>query len=304
MSTAHPQEGRGLAWFAWGTVCCVWGTTYLAIKVALGTIPPFLMGGLRYVVAGLLLGAIVRLRGHKLPGPAIWGTLAIQAFCLIFMGNGGVVWAEQYLATGLTSVLIATVPFWMTSVDAMMRDGKQLFLRQWVGLIVGFLGIVLLVWPDITAGGVAGRGFAIGVISVQLACAGWAVGSAYTRRRVLRGDILGSAAIQMLFVGVFMLLAGTALDEWPRLSFNGTTLLAFVYLVVIGSVIAFAAYSYALQHLDIAIVSLYTYVNPVIAVLLGTLLLGEPFHPRAGAAIAVILSGVVIVNPPWKMRRT
>jgi drug/metabolite transporter (DMT)-like permease len=293
-----PPGSRRLAWIAWVTVCVVWGTTYLAIKVALETIPPFLMGGLRYIPAGVLLGAIVRARGRSLPPSSAWPSLAVLGFCMLFMGNGGVVWGEQYLPSGLTAVLIGTVPFWMTSVDAMMRDGKQLAVRQWLGLIVGFAGIVLLVWPDITAGGRHGRSVATGVVALQLACAGWAVGSAYTRRRVMPGDILGSAALQMVAGGVFMLLAGTALGEWSRLTFNAHTTWSLIYLIVAGSIVGFAAYSYALQYLDVAIVSLYTYVNPVIAVALGTMVLSEAFHLRMVAAAGIIFTGVMIVGKP------
>lgn len=292
------MKTRRLAWFAWATVCVVWGTTYFAIKVALATIPPFLLGGMRYIIAGLLLASIVRARGHRLPPRAAWGQLAILGFCMLLMGNGGVAWAEQYLASGLTAVLIGTAPFWMVSVDAMMRDGKQLFARQWLGLIVGFAGIAFLVWPDITVGGTDGRHFAMGVAALQIGCAGWAVGSSYTRRHVVAGDALGAASVQMVAGGIFMLMLGTALGEWPQLSFNATTASALAYLVVAGSIIGFGAYSYALQHLDVAIVSLYTYVNPVIAVGLGTLLLGEPFHVRMLAAAVVILTGIVIVGQP------
>jgi len=302
VTEAPHASHRRLAWTAWATICVVWGTTYLAIKIALDTIPPFLMGGLRYVLAGALLAGLLAARGHRLPPRSEWKTLAVLGFCMIFMGNGGVVWGLRYLPSGIASVLIATNPFWMTSVDAMMRDGKQLFARQWVGLLVGFCGIVLLLWPDITAGGAYGRGFAIGVVSLQLACAGWAIGSAYTRRHVLRSDILGSAAAQMIFGGMFMLLVGTALGEWGRLSFNVTTGFSFAYLVIVGSIVGFGAYSYALQHLEVAIVSLYTYVNPAIAVALGTLALGEPFDLRMLGAIAVIVLGVLIVGQPGRSR--
>jgi drug/metabolite transporter (DMT)-like permease len=289
---------RRLAWVAWVTICVVWGTTYFAIKIALETIPPFLMGGLRYVAAGVLLGVVVVLRGHRLPPRAAWGRLAVLGFFMLLMGNGGVVWGVQFLPSGLAAVLIGTAPFWMTGVDALVGAGKQLFLRQWCGLVVGFAGITLLVWPDITAGGREGLAFAVGVIALQLGCVGWAVGSAYTRRHVMPGDILGSAAMQMTAGGVFMLLVGTALGEWPRLGFNLVTTASFVYLVVAGSVIGFGAYSYALQHLDVAIVSLYTYINPVIAVALGTIVLGEPFHLRMLIAAAVIVVGILIVGPP------
>jgi drug/metabolite transporter (DMT)-like permease len=293
-SAHHPR----LAWIAWGTICVVWGTTYLAIKIALATIPPFVMGGLRYVAAGLILGAAARVGGNALPPAHTWGRLAVLGFCMLLIGNGGVAWGSQYLPSGLVAVLVGMSPFWMTGVDALMRDGKQLFARQWLGLSVGFVGITTLVWPDITAGGASGRMFAAGVVALQLACAGWAVGSAYTRRHVMPGHVFGAAAVQMAAGGAFMLVAGTLAGEWSRLSFSGATTLALAYLVIVGSVIGFAAYSYALQHLDVAVVSLYTYVNPVIAVGLGTLVLDEPFHLRMAVAAGIIAAGILIVGRP------
>jgi drug/metabolite transporter (DMT)-like permease len=285
------------AWIAWGAVCVIWGTTYLAIKVALESIPPFLMGGMRYVVAGLLLAGLLRLQGRALPARSMWGTLAVLGFFMLLLGNGGVVWGEQYVPSGLTAVLISTNPFWMLGVDALFRGGKQIQARQWWGLAVGFAGIVVLVWPDITAGGRTGYGFLFGVIALQIACAGWAVGSIYTRRHVMPSDVLGAAALQMVFGGLLMLSLGTGLGEWSRLAFTGRTSLALAYLILAGSVVAFAAYSYALRYLDVAIVSLYTYVNPVIAVALGTLLLHEPFRMRMILAAAIIVVGILIVRP-------
>ena len=285
------------AWIAWIAVCVIWGTTYLGIKVALATIPPFLMGGLRYVAAGVVLAAALSAQGRPLPPRSDWGGLAILGFFMFLFGNGGVVWGEQYVPSGLTAVLVGTSPFWMVGIDAMVTRGQQMFVRQWVGMFVGFLGIVLLVWPDITAGGGTGRGFFFGVIALQIACIGWAIGSAYTRRHVAPRDVLGAASLQMLFGGLFMLLAGTALGEWDDLSFTPKTTFALAYLTLLGSVVAFAAYSYALRHLNVAIVSLYTYVNPVIAVALGTILLDEPFHVRMLIAGAIILTGILIVGP-------
>jgi drug/metabolite transporter (DMT)-like permease len=255
------------------------------------------MGGLRYSVAGAVLAVIVLLRGRALPPPAVWGRLAVISFFMLVLGNGGVVWGEQFVPSGLTAVLIGTSPFWMVSVDAMVTPGRQMHIRQWLGLAVGFAGIVILVWPDIAAGGAGGRGFALGVLSLQVACAGWAIGSSYTRRHVMPRDVLGSAALQMLFGGLLMLLAGGAMGEWPRIGFTLRTGLALGYLTVAGSVVAFAAYSYALQHLEVAIVSLYTYVNPIIAVALGTIVLGEAFHMRMLVAAGVIVAGVLIVGP-------
>ena len=285
------------AWIAWIAVCVIWGTTYLAIKIALETIPPFLMGGLRYSAAGVGLAALIMMRGRALPALSTWPRLAVLGFFMIGFGNGGVVIGSHWLPSGLTAVLIATSPFWMVSVEAMVSGGQQLHLRQWAGLTVGFLGILVLVWPDLSSGGEAMRGMLWGVIAVQLACAGWAVGSTYTRRHVMPSDVLGAAAMQMLFGGVFMLIAGTLHGEWVRLAFSPRTAWAFAYLTLAGSIIAFAAYSYALRHMDVAVVSLYTYINPVIAVALGAVVLGETLGWRTFVAAGLIAVGVVVVGP-------
>lgn len=303
------RAGGRLAWAAWASVCVIWGTTYLGIKIALATVPPFLMGGLRYAAGGVILAALLQLRRHPLPRLSEWRTLAVLGIFMLLLGNGGVVWGEQYVPSGLTAVLIATSPFWMVSVDALVTRDHHLHARQWAGLVIGFAGIVVLVWPDlveVVSGGPASRsgwGFLAGLVSVQIACAGWAVGSSYTKRHVVPADVLGSAAVQMMFGGLYMLLTGTLLGEWRALSFTSTTFAALVYLCLAGSVVAFAAYSYALQHLDIAVVSLYTYINPVIAVALGTLVLSEPFQARMIVAAGVIVVGIIVVGPVSKPQR-
>lgn len=284
------------AWLAWLAVCLIWGTTYVAVKVSLQTVPPFLQGGLRNIAAGLILAAGLVARGHILPPRPAWRRLAVLGFFMFLLGNGGVVWGVEHLPSGLAAVLVGTSPFWMVGVEAIVAGSGKFHVRQLIGLIVGFAGIVLLVWPDIAQGGVGGRTFLLGVISVQLACAGWAIGSSYTRRHVMPADVLGSAAMQMVFGGLLLTLLGTSLGEWGRLSFTGQTAGAMIYLVLAGSVIAFTAYSYALRHLDVATVSLYTYINPVIAVALGTILLDEPFHIRMVIAAGVILIGTLIVG--------
>jgi drug/metabolite transporter (DMT)-like permease len=291
------------AWVAWGAVCLIWGTTYLAIKVALDTIPPFLMGGIRYVIGGALLAGWVIARRQALPPAGEWWHLSVLGFLMITVGNGGVVWGEQYLASGLTAVLIATAPFWMVAIDALLPHAERLSRRQAAGLLIGFAGILLLVWPDLALGGSISRGVVTGVLSVQLACIGWSVASAYTRRHAVSRNVLGVAAVQMFFGGLFMLLIGTLRGEWSLLYFSAKTGAVLVYLTLFGSVLAFAAYSYALRHLPIATVSLYSYINPVIAVALGTMLLGEPFRVSMIAAAAVIALGVVAVRPPRRLSR-
>jgi len=288
---------RQRAWIAWTAVAIIWGTTFMFIKIALNTVPPFMIGGVRYLVGGVTLATILRARGRRLPAPAEWLPYAILGFLMFVLGNGGVAWSEQYLSTGLTAVVVGTNPFWMVSVNAVMSDDHHLRPRQWAGLAIGFSGIVMLVWPDISFAGRGSRTLLAGVLALQIGSIGWAIGSSYARKRLASTDILGSAALQMIFGGILMLLIGGALGEWGRVSFTAKTTLALAYLTFVGAVVAFAAYSYALQHLPISIVSLYTFVNPVIAVGLGVWLMGEAFHARMIVAAAVIFTGILVVGP-------
>jgi drug/metabolite transporter (DMT)-like permease len=282
---------------AWAIVCIVWGTTYLGIRIALETIPPMLMASFRWIAAGTLMLATFTIRRERLPPPSHFGSLAILGVLLLGFGNGGIVWAEQTVPSGLTAVLAATSPFWMVGIDAFMPDGDRLSVRRAVGLVVGFSGIVLLVWPELQSG-VSGRAFLEGVMSAQLACVGWAIGSTYARRHARSENVLGSAAYQMLFGGMFLLAIGLLRGEWATLRFTPRTAGALAYLTVFGAVVAFSAYAYALKHLPVAFVSLYAYINPVIAVALGTLVLAEAFTARTVVSAAIVLVGVWAVSAP------
>ena len=290
--TARHETRR--AWIAWFAICVIWGTTYLAIKVALGTIPPLLTGGLRYLIATVIMITLLKVQRRPFPPRSAWPAQALIGFAMLGLGNGGVVIAEQYLTSGLTAVLVGTSPFWMVGIDALFPDGQRLRLQQLVGMTVGFLGIVLLVWPDLQAD--LGPGTLIGVIAVQVACMGWSIASSYSKRHHST-DVIGMATLQMMFGGILMTVVATLRGEWSQLSFTPSTLGALAYLAVLGSVVAFVAYSYALKHLPISVVSLYTYVNPVIAVALGALLLSEPFGARQMMAAGVIALGMFIVRP-------
>lgn len=286
---------RKRAYLAFAAVCVIWGTTYLGIKIALETIPPFAMGGLRYTAAGITLALLLRMRGTPLPPLQSWPSLALVGFFMLGLGNGGVTYGEQYVPSGLAAVLIATSPFWMTGVESLWPGGERLKARHIAGLIVGFSGILVLVWPDLFASS-ASASYAVGVMALQVACVGWAIGSSYAKRFTQTRDVLAAASLQMFFGGVWMLVFATLAGEWPRLAFNGRTSFALVYLTVFGSIAAYTAYAYALKYLPVSTVSLYTYVNPVIAVVLGTLLLDEPFGARMLVAAAIIAAGILIVG--------
>ena len=301
MTPPTPRQRR-LAYFSWITVCIVWGTTYLGIRVSLETMPPMLMGGLRWLIAGSLLALYVRARGDRLPPPSRWGGVALLGFLMLGLGNGGVVVAEQWVPSGLAAVIVASNPFWMAAVEAALPDGERLRANIVVGLLIGFSGIVVLVWPDLTFNAAGRRGFLAGVIALQIASVGWSIGSAYSKRHARKDNVLGTTAFQMLAGGVILTAAGTVLGEWPHLSFTRQTALALIYLSTVGAIGGFVAYTYALRHLAVSFVSLYAYINPVIAVALGVLFLHESFDARMAVAAALVFGGVAVVR--WTGRPT
>jgi drug/metabolite transporter (DMT)-like permease len=305
--SAAAAERKRLAYFAWVAVCIIWGTTYLGIRVSLESIPPALMGGLRWTIAGSLLAAYLHLTGRRLPPPSQWGGILLLGFLLLGLGNGGVVFAEQWVPSGLAAVMVATSPFWMAAVEACLPDGERLRPTVIAGLIVGFSGIVVLIWPDLTLGSAGGGGFLAGIAALQIASIGWSIGSSYSKRQGRRtqgsgvdpngpDEVLGSTAYQMLAGGIIMVVAGTIRGEWNDLFFTTRTSVALVYLATVGAIGGFVAYTYALRHLPVSFVSLYAYINPIIAVALGILVLHEPFTWRMALAAALVFAGVAIVR--------
>jgi len=303
---------RRLAYFAWAAVCLIWGTTYLGIRVSLESIPPALMGGLRWTIAGSLLTVYLVMRGRKLPPPSEWGGIALLGFLLLGLGNGGVVFAEQWVPSGLAAVLVATSPFWMAAVEACLPDGERLQPAVVAGLVIGFSGIVILAWPDLTVGTASSRGFLAGIVALQIASIGWSIGSSYSKRhgrhdahdkddtRNAPDAVLSTTAFQMLAGGLMLIAAGTLRGEWGDLFFTARTSVALIYMATIGAVGGFVAYTYALRHLPVSFVSLYAYINPVIAVALGVLVLNEPFTSRMALAAALVFAGVAVVR--WERR--
>jgi drug/metabolite transporter (DMT)-like permease len=294
--TPSSVRERRLAYLAWVAVCVIWGTTYLGIRISLESMPPALMGGLRWTIAGGLLTFYLLARRQKLPPPSSWGSITLLGFLLLGLGNGGVVFAEQWIPSGLAAVLVGMSPFWMAAVEACLPRGERLHARTVAGLSIGFGGIVVLVWPELTLGQSATDGrFLAGVIALQIAALGWSLGSSYSRRR-RDENVLGTTALQMLAGGVIMMAAGTLRGEWANLFFTPRTGIALVYLSTLGAIGGFVAYTYALRHLPVSFVSLYAYINPVIAVALGVVFLSEPFTPRMAVAAALVFAGVAVVR--------
>jgi drug/metabolite transporter (DMT)-like permease len=296
--TAPSPRQRRLALLAWVAVCLIWGTTYFGIRVSLETMPPWLMAGLRWTIAGAVIAIYLAARGERLPDRRGWSGALFLGLTLLVLGNGGVVWAEQYVSSGLAAVLVAASPFWMTGAEAMRSDGDRLTVPDVAGRGVGLSGILLLVWPDLLRGGGNRAGFLAGVVALQIACIGWTIGSSYSRRHARHANVLSTTAAQMLAGGAMMLIIGTVRGEWSALHFSVRSASAFAYLATVGAIGGFVAYTYALRHLPISLVSLYAYVNPVIAVALGVAFLGEPFNARSALAALLVFAGVAIVKAP------
>lgn len=282
------------AYVAWGAVCLFWGTTYLAIRIGVRTIPPALFGGLRFLTAGLIFLTYLKWRGHGFPRGRELLDTAIVGIALLAISNGLVIWAEQWVPSSVAALLVATLPFWMAGFEAALPSGERLTLRKIIGIVIGFTGLVILFSPEIKTSFDAA--YLKGVLALLFAPFCWAAGSIYSKFRPARCHPLMAASLQMIIAGVILILIGGALGEWRRFSFNVEGIAATAYLVVFGSIVGYGSFVYALAKLPATKVSMYAYVNPVIAVLLGWLILSERMDWSVILATAVVLLGVVLVK--------
>ncbi|HEX8169392.1 MAG TPA: EamA family transporter [Thermoanaerobaculia bacterium] len=298
------KHERAVAYIAFAIVCIIWGTTYLGIRVALETIPPLLLTGVRFTAAGLIMLAIARLRGERIPRDGrTLANLSLVGLLMVGMGNLAVVWAEQWVPSGLAALLVATAPFWMAIIEMFRSGGERLDTRATIGMLIGFAGVALLVTPR-GAGGAWNLGFLAGALAIQVGSLGWQLGSAHGKYNLRHVPLLSSAALQMLSGGLLVTVIGIAIGEVPHFAVNARTLTALAYLTIFGSVLAYSSYVFALAHMRTTHSSLYAYVNPVVAVFLGWLILHEPLTWISIAAMVVILGGVAMVQMPKWPRAT
>ena len=306
--TPNPSPSRPWAiWPALLAVYVIWGSTYLAIRFAVETLPPFLMAGTRFLLAGAVLYAWRRVRGDARPTAPEWRSAAIVGGFLLVGGNGGVVWAEQRIVSSVAALLVSTVPLWMVLLDLLRPGGRRPGWREIVGLLAGFAGVVVLVRPTQSESAV-GRVDLLGAAALSLGAFLWSIGSLYSRRAPLPASPLLATGMEMLAGGVGLLLLGTLSGEWGRLdpsTFAARSLWGLVYLVVFGSWIAFTAYTWLLRVAPTPLVSTYAYVNPLVAILLGHLLDGDPLTIRTLLAAAVIVGSVALTTaaPPAPQSR-
>lgn len=296
MSGAVTSASRAKTIANFAAVYLIWGSTYLAIRLAIDTIPPLLMGCLRFVVAGAVLYAWARLRGAPRPTARNWRAAVVVGGLLLAAGNGGVIVAERTVPSGVAALIVAMMPLWMVLLHWLWRGGPRPTGRTVVGLALGLVGIALLVGPGALTGGGLDP-FGTGILLVGSFC--WAAGSIYSREAALPSNVLLGTAMEMLAGGAILGVVGAVGGEVSAFdpgAVSTTSLLAVAYLIAFGSLVGFTAYIWLLGHVAPARVSTYAYVNPVVAVLLGWLFLHEPLTPRMLAAAAVIVAAVVLIT--------
>ena len=287
----HPQYKAYVALIA---VYFFWGTTYLAIRMALESFSPMILLATRFLLSGgiMLVGALV---SHTtLPkGRELWLT-AFYGVLILGGGNGALVFAEEWIPSGLAALFITTSPFWMVGIERMLPGGERLHLPTISGILIGFLGMLVLVGQEATGHAVSGKVLS-GFVLLQFGCVCWTVGSLLQRRQPTKAHPVISGAVQQLATGLFWLVPA-ALMKQPPVNWSWRGVLALLYLVTFGSIVGYSAYVYALEKLPVAVVSTYTYVNPIVAVALGWLVYREPFGLREMAAMTLIFLGVGVVK--------
>jgi drug/metabolite transporter (DMT)-like permease len=308
---AHANHRLSI-WAAMLAVYIVWGSTYLAIRIGVETLPPFLMAAVRFLIAGSVLYVFRRLRGDPAPTRRQWRSAAVVGIFLLVGGTGLVTYAEQRVPSGIAALMVASEPLWMVLIDligfkrlsALRSTGSKIHLRlkptwkTFLGVVVGFLGIVILVSPSELTG-MGGEIDLVGALVLTLASFSWAAGSLYSRGAELPASPLIGTSMEMLAGGVCLVVLGTLSGEWGQFHLQSVSLRSLgclAYLIVFGSLLGYTCYTWLLRSAPTALVSTYAYVNPLVAILLGSLLAQEPITPRVLIATAVILGAVVVIT--------
>jgi drug/metabolite transporter (DMT)-like permease len=292
---SHASRGQIIAGFA--SIYVIWGSTYLAIRYAVETIPPFLMGGVRFLLSGAMLYAWARARGAPRPTRIHWRNAAIAGGFLLLGGNGAVVWAEQFVPSGLTALLVSILPFWLVIIEWVRPPRRRPSGAVLVGLLLGFAGIIVLVGPA----GIGGHGNVapLGALVLILGSLSWAIGSFWSRDAELPESGLLTTGMEMLAGGALMLIVATVTGELRGFDVHAiskASAAGMLYLVTFGSLIGFTSYIWLLDKVSPARLGTYAYVNPIVAVLLGWAIAGERLSIRTGVAAAIVICAVALIT--------
>ncbi len=274
-----------------------WGSTYTAIRIGAAEMPALLLAGLRFFIAGVILLAWCRWRGLKLAfPPRTMFMLGLIGLLLLFLGNVGLVYAEKTVPSGMSSLGFAVMPLYVALIELFLPHGESLPLRGWLGLLIGFTGLAALLWPSLHNALVGNREMLLALIALLGGAFAWAVGSLLSRHAHLQVNSFVAASWQMIIAGCFDLLLGTALGNWQQFHLNRAAVGSLAYLITAGSLLGYTGFVYLIEHVPVAKVMSYTYVNPVVAVLLGIFLLHEHPEPTEFVGMAGILFAVFLLT--------
>ena len=282
------------AYLAWINICIIWGTTYLAIRIGVADLPPMLFAGIRWIIAGTIMTILLNLRHYSLPKLKDLKHLAVVGILLIGLANGLVVVAEQWLPSGLTALILSTLPFWVVGLESLLPKGPKVNWFIISGLFLGTAGVILIFARDLNI--TVDFNIVLGGLCLLGADIAWAVGSIYWKYKKADVKPLMGASVQMLIAGILQSLIGIALGEQNNFQLTQNGFLAMTYLIIFGSIFGYASYIYVIDHLPLSLVSTYAYINPVIALLLGWYVLDEPLTTTVFVATGLILIGVALVK--------
>lgn len=288
------QKVKIKAYSAWVAICIIWGTTYLAIRIGVEGMPPFLFASPRWILAGIIYLIILKIRGYSFPHKSDFKHIIIVGLLLLGVGNGMVVLAEKWVPSGLAALLMTTVPFVIVLVESVIFKKRKLNAFIISGIGIGFLGVLIILGSNFQE--LLNEDNKLGVIFIFIGLTAWGSGSVYSKYNKLSVHPFMGAAFQMLFAGIFQLIIGLLLGEATNFYMDFSSLLALLYLFLFGSMIGYASYMYAIEHLPVSFVSTYTYINPVIALFVGWLFLNEQMTLQIIAAACIIFVGIYLVN--------
>lgn len=289
------MDNRIKAWLAFAGVAFFWGTTFLAIKIGVKTMPPFLMAGSRHFIGGVLICSFFLLKGYKVPTMGQLKVFVINGFLLLVLGNGLVTWAEMYISSGLAALICALTPLSIIIMNMLFGAHREkLKAKAIAGIIICLMAQIIIFRDNLKE--LADPNYLTGVLFIVIAIIGWGLGSIYSKNKQTGIAPLYGAGLQMITAGTILLIFGSLMGEWPMFQPDMEGIYSLAYLVVFGSLIAFSSYMYVLKQLPATIVSTYAYINTIVAVILGWLWLDEKLNTAVMIAVILTIAGVWLVN--------
>ena len=294
------KKEHAIAYLALVVVCIIWGTTYLALRIGVLHFPPFLFTAIRQTIAGgLLIGFMVIVGKAKWPSKEQLFNQAIGGFFMISLGNGLVAWSEMHIPSGLAAIICSLIPVLVIIINISFNSEEKPTIPIIIGLIMGLLGIVMIFGEHVND---FSSKYIMGIVMTFLAVASWAGGSIWIKKHNTASNPFLNAGLQMFFGGFLLFPVSLVADNLENITWSPEAIYSMLYLIVFGSIIAYASYSYSLRKLPMTIVSLYAYANPLVAVILGWLVLDEKLNTRIGIAILITIAGIYIVNRGYQLR--